>query len=338
VNSQSAAQQGFVLVLTLWILAIVTIAATYLAERVNRALDLARQSRQNTQILIDLADTRAEILFRLGTTHMSVYGLGQGPDDSIYLDNRFYQGVGKDIVRLQDNRGLVNLNAVSDDRLHRLLGLLDIPAEQRGRMIDTLRDYTDDDNLKRLNGAEEPEYAALNLPPPRNDRLLTPFEPQRILGWREVRLLWDDDRLPNLTTTSTSVALNPNTAPWPVLATLPGVTNEIAQAMITKRQLMPFTSGDQVAAMIGIPPQELFLQIIVLPSDSVRVTQSAPGLPWALQYNVSLTPNGDLAPWRIDYYYKTRLTYKNDKVPNIPKLPPRSTIPLPLTPPFLSAF
>ena len=41
-------QQGFVLVLTLWVLVIVAIAAGYFAERVARAIELAQQSQQNT--------------------------------------------------------------------------------------------------------------------------------------------------------------------------------------------------------------------------------------------------------------------------------------------------
>lgn len=333
-NRQPAKQKGFVLVLTLWMLALITIAAGYFAERVMRTMEQAQLAQKNTQALLDIAESRAEILFRLGTTPMSLYGLGLGPDDSIALDNRPYRGIGESVVRLQDNRGLLNLNMADDDQLYRLLGILDVPAEQRGRLIDTLRDYIDNDNLKRLNGAEAPEYAAAGLPPPRNERLATPFEPRRIMAWGGLRQLWDDDRLPNLTTTSYSVALNPNTAPWEILATLPGVTNEVARNIIVKRQLMPFVSGDQIAQLSGISPDQLFLKIIMLPSDAVRVTHSVPGLPWALQYNVSLTPNDEHAPWRVDYYYKIGLTYKNDKTQEIRELPPRSALPASLPTPF----
>lgn len=334
-SAQSSRQKGFVLVLTLWMLAIITIAAGYLADRVMRAMELAQRSQKNTQVLLDLSETRAEILFRLGTTRLSLYGLGQGPDDSVALDNRPYRGVGETIVRLQDNRGLLNLNAVTDDRLYRLLGVLDVPGEMRGRLMDTLRDYIDEDDLKRLNGAEASEYAALNLPPPRNEKLVTPFEPKRIINWSEQRQLWKDDRLPSLTTTSTVAALNPNTAPWEVLATLPGVTNEVAHLIITKRELEPFVSQGQIVALSGVELPSLIPTIIAFPGDAVRITQSVPGLPWALQYNVSLTPNSDRGPWRIDYHYKTRLTYKNDKVKDIPELPKRSTLPATFSAPFL---
>lgn len=325
------------LAMTLWILAGIAIAAGYFAERVQRALELAQQSQQNTQALVEIANTRAEILFRLGTTPLSLYGLGTAPSGSILLDGRPYRGEGGGIVRLQDNRGLLNLNIVSDERLNRLLGTLDIPAAQRSAMIDALHDYTDNDNLRRLNGAEEPEYLASGLPPPRNEKLITPYEPRNVIGWRDRPQLWQDNRLPSLTTTSTSVALNPNTAPWQVLATLPGATAESAQAIIVRRQLEPFSSADQLAALLGVPSEQLLFQIITLPADSIRVTQSASGLPWALQYNVSLTPMSARAPWRIDYFYKIGVSYKDDKFEEIPFLPPRAALPATLPSPFLSA-
>lgn len=293
--------------MTLWMLAAILIAATIFSERVRQAVSLAQQQQQHTEALLDIRATQAEIMFRLGTTPISFYGLGDLPDGkSIWLDNRKYRGSGKTTVQLQDNRGLVNLNIVGDDRLLRLMAIVDVPPEQRSMLIDTLRDYMDEDSLKRANGAEEPEYRALGLPPPRNEKLLTPYEAKSIIGWRDLPQLWENNRLPDLTTISNAVALNPNTAPKEVLETLPGVTSEIADAIIAQRQLVPFTSGDAVAQMVGAAPGDYLLNIIALPADSIRVTHRSPDLPWAIQYNVSLQPNNDKKPWRIDYYYKVR--------------------------------
>lgn len=300
-------QHGFVLALTLWILAAITIAAAIFSDRVSQAVELAQRQQQNTEALLDIAATRAEILFRVGVTPMSLYGLGTaGEGQSIALDNRPYRGAGKTIVQLQDNRGLLNLNIVPDERLLRLLAILDVPGDKRGMMIDTLRDYMDEDSLKRVNGAEAPEYRERKLPPPRNEKLLTPYEVKNIIGWRDLPLLWENNRLPDLTTISSAVAVNPNTAPKEVLATLPGVTNEIADAIIASRKLAPIATGDVVANMVGVAPGDYLLNIITLPADSIRITHRTADLPWAIQYNVSLQPNSDKAPWRIDYYYKVR--------------------------------
>lgn len=348
---QSRSQRGFALALTLWILAAIMVAAAIFSDRVRQAVSLAQRQQQNTNALLDIAASQAEILFRLGVTPISLYGLGTQPEgQSIALDNRLYRGLGKTTIQLQDNRGLVNLNIISDDRLLRFLGVIDVPPDMRATLSDTLRDYIDADSLKRINGAEEPEYRALGLPPPRNENLLTPYEAKRIIGWRDLPQLWENNRLPDLTTIGHSVAVNPNTAPKEVLATLPGVTGDIADAIIAVRQVAPISSADAIAQLIGAAPGDYALNIVTLPSRSVRVTHHAADLPWAIQYNVTLSATNDKAPWRIDYYFKIRhqaqqaapaaTLFTNqssmfvtpglgDKKANeIPELPPRYTLPV----------
>lgn len=235
-------QCGFVLVATLWILAIVTISATYFATRVNRSLALAQHAQQVAEEELAMANSRAEIMFRLGTTLLSINGLGESPQSAIRLDDRLYRGSGGDVIQLQDNRGLLNVNFVEQTMLARLLGQLGIPAEKRDAMIDKLRDYTDMDNLRRLNGAEAPEYEAAHLPPPPNEWLMTPNQLKNVLDWNNQLGLWTKNRLPNLVTTARVAGFNPNTAPAEVLASLPGGSWEAAQSIIAARHKAPLIS------------------------------------------------------------------------------------------------
>lgn len=322
--TKSGNQQGFVLVLTLWVMVIVAIAAGYFAERVAHAVELAQQSRQNTSAVIDMTGTRAEILYRLGTTSITEYGLGRG-NATLYLDNRAYQGQGSTLFRLQDNRGLLNLNFIEDYRLELFLGILGIALEQRAHMIDSLRDYTDADKLRRLNGAEDEEYLAQNLPLPANRNLLTPWEVLRIAGWRDAPQLWQTGRMAELSSTGLSLGLNPNTAPAEVLATLPGISEEIAQIIIRQRKLSPILGTEQLAEITGIPTRHFGDVIGVIPSNSIRITQATRGLPWAIQYNITLTPNSNDAPWRTDYY--SRISGNRPDETLLLELPARSVTP-----------
>lgn len=294
--------KGFVLVLTLWVLVVVAIAAGYFSERVSRAVELAQRSQQNTRAAIDMGNTRAELLYRLGTTTLTEDGLGRGPI-ALRLDNRAYHGAGGTLVQVQDTRGLLNLNFTDDDRLHRFLGLLGIEARQRGAMIDTLRDYIDADKFHRLNGAEEQDYLAKDMPPPANRELATPWEARRVMGWGDQPLLWQKNRLVDLTTTGSSLGINPNTAPAEVLATLPGATQEVVARILAQRKLAPFTHEGQITAITGMSLNlPMGMGVIVIPSDTLRITQFASATPWAEQIVVRLTPTNDVAPWRIDYY------------------------------------
>lgn len=323
-------QRGFVLVLTLWILAAIMIAASYFADRVQKSLQLAQMRQGLNDKQIDLSNMRAEILFRVSTNYLSQYGMGpQG--EAIALDDRPYRGEAS-TVQLLDARGLLNLQFASDEQLFRFLGAMNVPADQRAHLIDTLRDYMDQDDLRRLNGAEAKEYAEKGLPPPRNGPLISPMELKNVIGWSDMKALWEPIPVTELTTTGAVTAINPNTASAQVLMALPGITPEIAQAIIARRKLEPVTVP-LVSQMAGVELQQLPPQVIAYPSESIRVTQRANGLPWSIRYNIQLTPLSTISPWQITYFY--RLEEKADSVrganpsnpANIPKLPPRSALP-----------
>ena len=319
-------QRGFVLAATLWMLAILAVAAAYFAGRIQHAREQAQLAQTHSQALLDLDNARAEILFRIATTPFSVYGLGPSASEAIALDDRPYLGPGDTLIRLQDNRGLLNLNIVSDDRLDRFLNVLGAPADRRAALIDALRDYIDEDDLKHLNGAEAADYAAAGLPPPRNAKLITPMEARSIYGWAEVPELWQDNRLTNLTTTGGSFSLNPNTASWQVLATMRGMTPQAAQAVIEARKSAPIVNPGQIEALTGIQiiTDPFTAEAITLPTDSVRVTQQPKGTGWGRQYNVTLTPVSDTAPWRIDYSYRVELSSFDGARQAVPPLPARA--------------
>jgi type II secretory pathway component PulK len=326
------AQRGYVLVFTIAVLAAVAIAAAHFAERINKAVQLAWQRQNHIDQLIGFSDAQAEILFRLGTQYFTANGLGT-TDQQITLDDRLYAADGNTQISLQDCRGLLNLNITSDERLHKLLDTYGITFNEQGSLIDKLHDYIDTDNFKRLNGAEAAEYEALLLPPPRNAPLLTPTELKAIPGWKDTAALWAGLMpVTELTTSGQSVALNPNTAPWQILATLPGVSTTAAKKLVERRNLYPNVDDAIIAATAGISASDLAFQVMRFPADTIRVTQTAAGLNWAIRYNVRLTPFGEYSPWSIDYYTRKEISrpantdeHDQDNARNVPPpLPPRS--------------
>lgn len=315
-------QEGFVLAVTLWMLAIITIGAAYFAERVAGSIELARQSRQSTETLLDFHSTRAEILFRLVSTSFSIYGLGPAPESAIALDNRPYRGVGEDIVRLQDSRGLINVNFAQPAMLLRLLGQMGVPAENRDALLDALNDYTDTDDLRRLNGAEAAEYRERGLPQPPNDWLVTPWQLRSIIGWREQAVLWKDQKLAGIFTTARVIGFNPNTAPREALAALPGSNPEIADNLIRLRAAHPLVSVAQLGGLVGQDEDSL----IFFPGGTILLTQESEKTPWSLYSQIALTPAADRAPWRIDYTLKAGVTSRAQHANKPLPLPRRTAI------------
>lgn len=315
-------ERGFVLVATIWIMAIIAIAAAYFAERVSRSLAMAQQRQEVAEQLRIFANSRAEIIFRLATTPMTFSGLGLSP--AIALDDRPYRGTGGDIVRLQDNRGLLNLNFFDGDMMLSFLGQMGVPAEKRQAMLDTLRDYTDEDDLRRLNGAESSEYRARGLPLPPNDFLTTPNQLKSIIGWRDEQSIWHRDRILQMVTTARVAGFNPNTAPLEVLASMPGSNLQVAAALASARGVVPLrTVGQLPGAAAGLPMDSDYF--LFAPANSVRITQQHRTMPWGLQFSITMTPRSEGTPWRIDYFTRTAVTYvveNEDKIPDLPAWAP----------------
>jgi general secretion pathway protein K len=322
-------QQGFILILTLFILAAIMIVAAYFGQRAQQSLQRAQARQALTDKQVAISNTRAEILFRLCTTHLSQYGLGV-PNGEIALDDRPYANEGT-TVQLQDSRGLIAINYVGDVQLSNFLAVMKVPVEQRGHLADTLHDYIDADDLRHLEGAESAEYAAAGLPPPRNLPLVSPIELKSIIGWRDMPTLWQDPPVTEFVSVGVIAPINPNTASWQVLASLPGVTPALAQAVVERRKIEPISVA-LFEQMTGTNQSSFPPEAVTFPSNSMRVTQRAIGMPWAIRYNVRLTPLGNTSPWQIGYYY--RIEEKSDSASannvanssEIPQLPARSAL------------
>jgi DNA uptake protein ComE-like DNA-binding protein len=313
--------RGFVLVATLWILAAITIAAAFFAEEVDRSRELARRAQLAAQGLADMESTRAEILFRFATTDLSIEGLGPR-GSAMRLDDHAYRGTGGDLVRLQDHRGLFNVNYPDREMLARLIGQFGVPPERRDPMIDALLDFIDVDDFRRLNGAEARQYADAGLPPPANDWLSTPHQLRSVYGWREQGGLWASPRFLQVVTAARVGVFNPNTAPVEVLASLRGSSAEIAAAIVRQRQAAPLYSWEPIGGLTGFPPEDVET-VVWVPGDSVRVTQQARNVPWVIQYGVTLTPASPNAPWRIDYHAKSAAAVPIDDEKDVSPLPAR---------------
>ena len=320
-------QGGFVLVATLWFLATITIVAAYFADRVGKSVESAVQSQRMADGMVEMANTRAEAVFHIATDGFSQWGLGLDPASAIALDDRPYRGSGKDIISLQDNRGLLNLNFPDLFLLGQLLSSFDVPPAKHPALFDALADYIDIDNLRRLNGAEAPEYEAAKLPPPANEWLYSPHQLKSVYGWHDLDNLWNEGRFMPLLTTSRNGGFNPNTAPREILIALGGKDNKpLAEEILLQRKSNPALAVEKALALV----RALSLDsesVLIFPSTSVRMTQQSEAVPWALEINLTLTPMSDASPWHSDYYAKTRAKAKTPDEPAMPRLPSPIALP-----------
>jgi len=297
-----ARERGYILVATLFALALMALVAGRLAARAELLGAQSATLQQLADGTLAAENARARVLFALNTEALQSLALDPAAARRWHIDGTPTPLEGGIVAELQDHRGLANLNFPDRGLLTRLLIAKGARPEQVDGLIDKLNDYTDTDDLRRLAGAERAEYEALGLPAPRNDWLDSPLELRQIVGWRDLGPTLE--AVTALTSGARSGSLNPNTAPRDVLlARLPGTTPEQVDAFIARRKIAPFRSAEEArsASGFGFTDNDVFF-----PGPTFRLRLRLPGLPMALEYNLLLTPESNVRPW---HYLDSRTVF-----------------------------
>ncbi len=317
-------QAGFVLVTTLWVLAMLTLAASFFSLWTQRTLTIAQSRLADIQGEIDMQSTQADLIYLLMTQPFTFGGVTL-PDESdtsvsskknapnisdetlvamgteIALDDRPYFGQGKAFFALQDEGGLININIETEPTLVRLLGLLGVEDKLAVPLIAKLKDYIDLDDLHRINGAESYHYDQRDLPSPSNRYLIHQMETARVLDWAEQAGLWKNHQLMQLTHLYLAARPNINTAPSLVLQAAYRLSADDAQRIIKMREKLPFYTLKGIFQATGVylnidPLEENFF-----PSEYLRLTLWYTGARRMRQIHIQLMPNVEhRAPWQIE--------------------------------------
>lgn len=328
--TQRRGEEGFVLVMTILVVMAISLGLAVFTEWVSGATNRAFELRQRVEAEQRIAEARADVLYWFATQLMSPRGvelaaLG-GPASTmtlseqervqrllsgtaaiipgqrfLRLDDSLYRNSAGTLIRIQDSRGLMNLNFAEPDDVVRLLGVFNVPAESRAALVPKLLDYIDSDDLVRLNGAERLQYAEAGRQPPSNGLLRTPWEARSVLEWDRFERLWRvDGGLPSSTSATRTVGINVNTAPPQVLEAI-GLPAESVANLIARRQVQPLENIGEMSALLGPIAAVDPFRFLINPTNSFRLTLQAAGTPLKREMVVTLTPQSTRGPWRIDY-------------------------------------
>lgn len=339
---------GFILPLTLWIIAAIGFAAAVLSEWTAKAVSNAIAIQEKVNSELAFANIRSELVFVLarrpytyrglevgiyespptGTSFRDVISANYASDRVVTLDGRPYVLASdpRYAVKLQDGKGLANLNVINGEYLSNLFETLKINEDEHSQLIDSLLDYRDADDLTRLSGAEASDYVRRGLYPPANHQLMSPWEAQRIMGWTRSNALWNAQYEKPIITTCRSAGFNPNTAPAEVLATyLKDVSIEIAEELISRRQDAPFRNSRNVgdAAGIILVNQPFFFSF--LPGRCLIVDLIDRESNDRIRFSLTLLPRQREQPWQIDYVLRIPKAYGR----SLAQIDPSVTFPSP---------
>lgn len=148
-------------------------------------------------------------------------------------------------VSLEPEGGKIDVNLAPETLILGVLEGSGLSPEEALRVGEAILDWRDPDDRPRDFGAEEPYYAGLPEPiRPRNGRL------ERVEELRFVRgvtpELYDRFLSKVFTVSSNLPQVNVNLASYELLAALPGMTPELARAVVDRRKETPFATLPEI--------------------------------------------------------------------------------------------
>jgi len=255
-------QRGTVIIVTLWTITLLTILVTALAGQNRLSAQVARFHRDDLQTWAQLlaAINQAEMELLMETMPAPVRDLEEFVEQP--RTERFrYDGRELELsypqaeaigVRIYDHGGKINIREISRPRMRSLIEKRlgeDPDPQQVDDLMTAWSDWLDLNDLAGPNGAERDYYLGLDPPYlPRNGALEMVEELLLIRGFAEV--FADVDLDAAFTLYGESDLINLNIATEEAMQLLPGLDDELIDAIVAWRQDNEFVGNGDVAQLI----------------------------------------------------------------------------------------
>jgi general secretion pathway protein K len=242
------------LFIVLWVLAIlmVTVLSFSFMTRTETHATLVFKENAARKFLAEAGIERAilEIYYRRQNVNNAVTLEGSQPwkaDGTAYSDR---VGDGSYTVSIMGESGKLDINLSSGVLLKNLLLNSGIKDDEADTIVDSLMDWKDPSGLTRLHGAGSDYYESLPIPyKVKGAPFDTVEELLLVKGVTPVILYGDGDRkgiIDFLTVNSDSGLINLNYAPKEVIMSIPGMTSDMADAIIQYRQAQKIMNVQEV--------------------------------------------------------------------------------------------
>ena len=312
---------GFVLVATLWALAALAALAVYIDGVVALDLRHAVEAKRALEAELGRRSTEATLVYLLSTGRMNHRALileeeqrfsdslpegehlpGHG-DGELQVTGAVYAGPAGIRFSVQDENGLVSVNAPRHPPFAALLEHLGVAASDVEGLVARVEDYVDADDVLTLNGAEHYDYLRSGKPPPLNWIMASAEELRRVLGVDRLISTAQWERLRPLLTMRPVYSYNFNTMRPELLAALLDLDEQGVRRILEERERGPLWRLNRIAMLSGKHLNIDELEVILLPSRFMRISVWHESEGSRLLSGVILTPFGDSVPWRKDYRY-----------------------------------
>ena len=225
-------ESGVALIVVLWMLVVMTAMALAFSQQVRTEVMLTANYQNQAKAL-----SLAEAGIWRGTAMILNRTIAENNGEQINLSGSVYDldsEHGKLKVSLQSSSGLIDLNRASPEIIKALMQTIDTPDETQKTILDSLLDWRDEDDLKRLAGAEDDDYRAQGLSyGPSNGLMISISELARVNG---VTSLEYEALQSSMTIYSGQSRIDITSAPRRVLASLPSMDASMVDSIVNERE------------------------------------------------------------------------------------------------------
>ncbi len=271
-------ERGIALFLVLWVLALLTVIVGEFCYTMRTEMNITRNFKEETQAyyiaVAGLNRAVVELIRNERIPPKTAIVEDEEEDVRLRVNTDIPPvsfGEGQFKVRVANESGKINLNAANPSLLRMVLSGFDLEDEERDVIVDSILDWRDTDHLHRVNGAENDYYHALPEPYDCRDGdfesvgellLVRGVTPELFFGGLEklITVYGDEQdqrqkqkkkRKKGTSTASISGKMNINAASIDMLRTLPGMTEDMAQAIIDYRKERDFKSVSELLEIVG---------------------------------------------------------------------------------------
>ena len=233
-------QQGIALVQVLIISIVLATLALFIQTTVQQQVASAAQVKNAFALKLELEQAQTDLFVTLLTENM--YRTAQS-DNPIVKRWNFYSEPFKlsdnVTVSIQDKASLINLNFTPDGLFSRALERLGVSEINRRKIQDSLEDWKDEDDLKRLYGQEKSDISPRKFGVPRNAYLQSEQELRYVAGANEL----PPEILERYFTTELITYFNPRNAPEYLLQIFTN-DDKLARRIAAERKSRPLTTSE----------------------------------------------------------------------------------------------
>ena len=252
--------RGVILLSVLWIVLILSVTSLSLATAARTQMFATGNDFDSARAFFMARGAAETMFYRMEQDGDVLSGSPVERDGNEWI---FPLETGEVRVRLETGRSRIDINRASDELLVSMFDSLDVETETRNRLVDSILDWRDADDLPNVYGAEIFDYDQMEgrrLPANGSfgsvDELLlvngmtTDLFFGRLVqaaggGYRRIRGVQD-----LITVRSGMGAVNPNEASVEVLTALPQVSRELAEQIVELRNEEWFEGVPDLVARI----------------------------------------------------------------------------------------